>query len=137
MTRDEIFHLLPYFVSLALSISVLAYTWSRRNTQGALAFAWYGLGQVLSVAGFILELLSRDINDKIFWDGFQWFAGFLIVISLPVFAIQYTRYNVSNSRLLFRLSLIVPVLFSICLLSDQAFLKIVKILKPCGRQCFL
>ena len=71
MTRDEVLYLLPYFVSLAISISVLAYTWSRRNAQGALAFAWYGLGQVLWIAGFILELLSGDINNKIFWDGFQ------------------------------------------------------------------
>ena len=121
MTRDEVLYLLPYFVSLAISISVLAYTWSRRNAQGALAFAWYGLGQVLWIAGFILELLSGDINNKIFWDGFQWFASFLIVISLPVFAIQYIEYKISNLHLLFRLSLIVPILFSLCLLSDQTY----------------
>ena len=121
MTRDEVLYLFPYFASLAISISVLAYTWSRRNAQGALAFAWSGLGQVLWIAGFILELVSRDINDKIFWDGFQWFAAFPIVISLPIFAIQYTEYKIQNSRLLFRLSLIVPILFSLCLLSDQTY----------------
>ena len=121
MTRDEVLYLIPYFASLAISIIVLAYTWSRRNAQGALAFAWYGLGQVLWIAGFIFELLSRDINNKIFWDGFQWFAGFLFVIALPVFAIQYTEYKIPNSRLLFRLSFIVPILFLVCLLSDQTY----------------
>lgn len=121
MTRDEFIFLFPYFGSLAISFSVLAYTWSRRNAQGALAFAWYGLGQVLWISGFILEMISRDINSKIFWDGFQWFAGFLIIISLPVFAVEYTGHKLPHANLLFRLSLIVPGLFALCLLSDQSF----------------
>ncbi|MCE9647827.1 MAG: HD domain-containing protein [Chloroflexi bacterium] len=120
MTRDEFIYLFPYFGSLAISFSVLAYTWSRRNAQGALAFAWYGLGQVLWISGFILEMVSRDIHSKIFWDGFQWFAGFLIIVSLPVFAVEYTGYKLPRANLLFRLSLIVPGLFAICLLSDQS-----------------
>ncbi len=119
MIRDEILYLIPYLTSLAISIGVLFYTWSRRSAQGALAFTWYGLGQVLWITGFIFELLSRDINSKIFWDGFQWFAGFLTVIAIPIFAIQYTEYKISKPRLFFWLSLIVPFLFTLCLVSDQ------------------
>jgi putative nucleotidyltransferase with HDIG domain/PAS domain S-box-containing protein len=118
MRLDNLPYLFPYFAALFISVCVLAYTWSRRSAQGAFAFVWYELGQVLWIAGFILELVSKDINVKIFWDGFQWFAGFLIVLSLPVFTIQYTEYKLPNSALLFRLSFIVPILFSICLLSD-------------------
>ncbi len=121
MTRDEVLYLIPYFASLIISIGVFIYTWSRRNAQGALAFAWYGLGQVLWIAGFIFELVSKDINNKIFWDGFQWFAGFLIITALPVFAIQYTEYNILNPYIFFRLSFIVPILFSLCLFSDPAY----------------
>jgi putative nucleotidyltransferase with HDIG domain/PAS domain S-box-containing protein len=121
MTRDEFLYLFPYFASLGISVSVFVYTWTRRNAQGALAFVWYELGQVLWIAGFILELISRDIHVKIFWDGFQWFAGILSLIALPVFAVQYTDYKIQNPRLLFRLSLIVPVLFSICLLTDPTY----------------
>lgn len=121
MTREEVLYIFPYFASLAISISVLAYTLSRRNAQGAMAFAWYAFGQVLWITGFILELLSKSIDNKIFWDGFQWFASFLIVISLPVFIIQFTEFHIRNSRLLFRLSLIVPVIFSLCLITDQVY----------------
>jgi PAS domain S-box-containing protein/putative nucleotidyltransferase with HDIG domain len=121
MTRDEILYLIPYFASLAISIGVLFYTWSRRRAQGALAFAWYGAGQVLLLTGFILELISKDIGSKIFWDGFQWFAGFIILVILPIFAIQYSEYILPKPRLFFQLSLIVPILFSLCLFSDQFF----------------
>ncbi len=119
MTREEVLYLIPYFISLAISISVPVYAWSRRQAQGAIAFTWYGIGQALWIAGFILELAARDITGKIFWDGVQWIAGFVILIALPVFIVQYSEYKLSNPNLLFRLSFIVPVLFSLCLLLDQ------------------
>ena len=71
MTLDEAIFLIPYIVSLFLSVGVLAYTWNRRHAQGAIAFTWYALGQTLWITGFIFELISADITDKIFWDGFQ------------------------------------------------------------------
>ena len=121
MTHNEIIYLIPYFSALVISMGILVYTWSRRFAQGALAFAWYGLGQTFWIAGYIFELVSRDINYKIFWDGFQWFAGILSIIALPIFAIQYSGYKVKNLRLIFWLSLIVPAIFSVCILSDPIF----------------
>src|SRR3990172_7613773 len=121
MNRDEVLYLIPYFVSLALAIGVLVYTWSRRSAQGASAFAWYAAGQVLWIAGFILEMISGDMGGKIFWDGFQWFAGLIGVIALPVFVVQYTEHKLKNPRRLFWSSLVIPALFSLCLLTDQYF----------------
>ncbi|HMU93296.1 MAG TPA: histidine kinase N-terminal 7TM domain-containing protein [Anaerolineales bacterium] len=119
MTRSEIPHLIPYLVSLAVSIAVFVYTWSRRKARGAFAFSFYGLGQSLWLTGFICELTSSDISTKIFWDSFQWFAGFFILISLPIFLVQYTEYKLNYPRLLFGLSFIVPILFSSVLFLDQ------------------
>jgi PAS domain S-box-containing protein/putative nucleotidyltransferase with HDIG domain len=121
MTRDQILYLIPYTASLTISIGVLIYTWSRRSARGAFAFAWYQLGQSLWVGAFIFELLSSDINNKIFWDGFQWLASFFMVIALPVFSVQYTEHTIRRSRALFALSLVVPVLFTITLFLDSTF----------------
>ena len=121
MTRAEMLYLLPYFVSLAISISVLAYLWSRRYAPGAIAFTWYVLGQTLWIAGFIFELISVDIASKIFWDGFQWFAGFFALVALPVFTVQYTEYKLQSPRILFRLLFVVPVLFLLFLFLDPIF----------------
>jgi PAS domain S-box-containing protein len=119
MTRAEILYLIPYFVSLILSIGVFGYTWSKRSAQGAAAFAWYAFGQVLWITGFILELISPDLASKIFWDGFQWLAGMVGVIALPVFAVQYAEHKLKDPTRLFWSSFIIPLLFTFCLLSDQ------------------
>jgi len=119
MSRAEILYLIPYFLSLALSIGVLVYTWTRRSAQGAVAFAWYVLGQVLWIAGFIFELISADLAGKIFWDAFQWFAGFLVVVALPVFMVEYTEYKLERAKLFFWLSLIFPFILALLILVDK------------------
>jgi PAS domain S-box-containing protein len=119
MSRAEVIYLVPYFVSLALSIGVLVFTWTRRTAQGALAFAWYVLGQVLWIAGFIFELVSADLAGKIFWDEFQWFAAFVVVVALPVFMVEYTEYKLERSHIFFWLSLIFPSLIGVLLLLDK------------------
>ncbi len=119
MTRAEIFYLLPYLGSLALSLGVLFYAWQRRQSKGVNAYVWYVAGQTLWVFGFILELLSMEMTGKIFWDGFQWLAGLFVVIAFPVFAVQYSEHPVRNPHRLFRLSFIVPVVFTILLLTDN------------------
>ena len=118
MTRSEIFYLLPYFVSLILSLGILYYTWERRSAKGVTAFTWYVAGQTLWILGFIIELLSPDLFGKMFWDGFQWLAGLFLVVAFPVFTVQYTEYKSKNPRRLFILSLIVPVIFTVVLMTD-------------------
>ncbi|MBM3126437.1 MAG: HD domain-containing protein [Chloroflexi bacterium] len=119
MSRVEVIYLIPYFVSLLLALSVFVYTWSRRSAQGAAAFAWHTAGQSLWIAGFILELISIHLSEKMFWDGFQWVAGSVSLIAMPVFAVQYTEQRLKNPRTIFLLSFVVPVCFTVTLLFDH------------------
>ncbi len=121
MTSAEILYLIPYLVSLAVSTNVLAYAWSKRDAPSATAFAWHLLGQALWSGGFIFEMISANLNEKIFWDGFQWFAGFLSLIALPVFIVQYAEYKFQHPKTIFQLSFIVPALFALSLFLDQQF----------------
>jgi putative nucleotidyltransferase with HDIG domain/PAS domain S-box-containing protein len=119
MTRSELFYLLPYFVSLALSLGILYYTWERRSAKGVTAFTWYAAGQTLWIFGFIVELLTPDLAGKMFWDGFQRLAGIVIVVAFPIFTVQYTEYKFKNPRRAFILSLVVPAIFVIALMTDS------------------
>ena len=118
MTRAEVFYLLPYFVSLALSLGILYYTWERRAAKGVTAFTWYTAGQTLWIFGFILELLTSDLFGKMLWDGVQWLAGLIIVIAFPIFTVQYTEYKFKKPQRMFVLSLIIPVIFAALLTTD-------------------
>jgi hypothetical protein len=118
MTRAEVFYLLPYFASLALSLGILYYTWERRAAKGVTAFTWYTAGQTLWIFGFILELLTSDLFGKILWDGVQWLAGLISVIAFPIFTVQYTEYKFKKPQRMFVLSLIIPVIFAALLTTD-------------------
>lgn len=116
---DKFLFLLPYIFSFAISLGVLGVTWRFRNVHGAKAYAWYVAGQGLWVLGYILELVSIGLKGKIFWDQFQWVAGLFITIAFPVFAIQYTETEVRRPSLLFSLSLVVPLLLSAIVITDN------------------
>lgn len=119
MNTVEILHLLPYLASLGLSLVALLYAWSRHGTQGTQAFIWYAGGQSLWIFAFILEVLPWSLQGKIFWHDVQWLGELISVVAFPVFAAQYSEYHLRNSRLLFQLSLIVPILFVLLLVTDN------------------
>ena len=116
---EKFLFLLPYFLSLMISLGVLIYAWRHHHVRGASAYAWYVAGQSLWIFGYILELVNPGLEGKIFWDQFQWFAGIFILVSFPVFAIQYTETKIRRPRLFFSLSLALPVSLLVALLTDN------------------
>ncbi|MFN8433587.1 MAG: histidine kinase N-terminal 7TM domain-containing protein [Anaerolineales bacterium] len=118
MTSSEIAHIVPYLVSLLISILILGYTWTKRHAQGALGFELYMAGQTLWITGFILEMTSQDLRDKLFWDQAQWLCTTLILVAIPIFAIQFTEHRIYFPRRYFVLSLIVPAIFSLLLATN-------------------
>ncbi len=119
MSAIEILYLLPYLASLGLSLVALLYAWSRHGAQGTGAFIWYAGGQSLWIFGFIMEVLPWGLQGKIFWHGIQWLGELLSIVAFPVFAAQYSEYRLRNARLLFRLSLVIPILFALLLVTDN------------------
>ncbi len=119
MTRIEILYLLPYLGSLTITAGVMLYTWRHRRAPGAVAFTGYAFGQLVWILAFIFELLSPDLGSKLLWDRVQWLALLIIVIVLPVFVAQYTEQRYRNPGTLIWISLIVPVLFAILLLTNN------------------
>ncbi len=119
MPRDQFVYLLPYFVSLALSLGVLVYALPKRGAQGISAFLGYVIGQTLWIFAFILELVTSNLASKLFWEGTQWMAGAVSLVALPVFAVQYTNFNLEPRKRYFHLSLVVPIGLLVLLLVDQ------------------
>ena len=111
MTRAQLLYLLANFLSLGLSLGVAIYAYGRRRVQGTRAYVWYAVGQTLWILGFILGTINPSLDGKIAWESFQWIAGQLILVSFPVFAVEYTNYKLRHPGLMFGLSLIVPAVF--------------------------
>ncbi|HNF94637.1 MAG TPA: histidine kinase N-terminal 7TM domain-containing protein [Anaerolineales bacterium] len=119
MTSSELAHIIPYLASFLISIFISGYAWTKRQAQGALGFELYMVGQTVWIAGFILEMISKELGDKIFWDQVQWFCSTLIFVAIPIFAIQFTEHRIYFPRRYFFLSLIVPMGFSFLLATNS------------------
>jgi PAS domain S-box-containing protein/putative nucleotidyltransferase with HDIG domain len=118
MTRIEIIYLTPYFTSLLLTATILFLTWKKRHAQSAAVFGIYVLAQTLWIAGFIFELVSPQLEEKIFWDGFQWLCRMAILVALPAFLVQFSEHPLRNQRQWLLLSLIAPLSFTLLLTTD-------------------
>lgn len=119
MPSTELIYLFPYLASLGLSVGVLVYAWMHRRAKGVYAYSFYVAGQSLWIFGFILELISPSLAGKLFWDGFQWLAGLLSLVAMPVFAVQYSDQKIRNSRRAFLSSLVIPIIFTLLLITDS------------------
>lgn len=116
---DRILFLLPYNLAAAISLGVLIYTWQHRHIRGAGSYVWYVAGQTLWIVGYIFELTSPELDEKIFWDQFQWVTGLTSIIAFPVFAIQFSESKLRFPRLFFGLSLVFPLSFLVILATDS------------------
>ena len=118
MSGAQLMYLVPYFLSFAFSVWIAHYAWRHRHMQGARAYGWLILTQTVMTFGFILELLSPHLGDKLFWDKFQWIATALASIAVVYFAIQYTEFKIPSSILFWSLVASVPILFILGVLTD-------------------
>ncbi|MFZ5858774.1 MAG: HD domain-containing phosphohydrolase [Chloroflexota bacterium] len=118
MTRVEFLYLLPYLLSLALSAGVATYTWRHRRIQGAGAYAILSSAQTLAVFGFILELISPDLNGKLIWDKFQWITFAVEAVAIPIFVVQYTKYPFPRARIGWVLIALLPVSMMVMVMAD-------------------
>ncbi|MCJ7431987.1 MAG: PAS domain S-box protein [Anaerolineales bacterium] len=81
--------LLPYLLSLAITLSLAVFTFRRRSVLGAQAFFIVIFVEMLETVGFILELGEPTLNGKMFWDNVQWFTTFLFPVATLYFIISY------------------------------------------------
>ncbi|MCI0554717.1 MAG: HD domain-containing protein [Anaerolineae bacterium] len=120
MNREEVLYLAPYLISLILSFGIFLYAWRHRHVRGAKIYAIYLAGQTASILGFIFELISPNLEIKILWDKFQWFAGtFIGIVSFLIFSIQFSEHKLRHPRIFRGFWLAFPLIFTGLLLTDN------------------
>jgi len=120
MSREEILYLLPYLFSLALSLGIFIYAWLRREVRGARLYTWFVAGQLLSIFGFIIELITPSLEIKVMWDKSQWFAQTLYILAYLIFAVQITEHRLQYPKITWAVLLAIPLIFNFLVLTDGA-----------------
>lgn len=119
MSQDTIVHLIPYAGSLGISLGLLLYIWTWRNSRGAVAFIWYLAGQALYIGGNILELISTNLDWKLFWESFQWLSSVIPLVFFSIFVLEYTEYKFFDRKHLSGWLLILPLIFCALVLTEN------------------
>ena len=117
MSQESLPYLLPYILSVAISLSVAIYAWLRRTVRGAFPYGWFAFGQALWTFGYILELSSLGLEAKHFWDDFQWLGALISIAAFPVAILEYADIKTVKPRQLWGLCAIVPSIFLVFLLT--------------------
>ena len=69
--------------------------------------------------GYVLELLSKSLDAKVFWDNTQFIGTFFSPLAFLLFCFEYTRANVTKIHRIMEYLLIVPILSLILILTDD------------------
>lgn len=120
MSREPFIYLAPYIFSLFLLVGIFVYALRHGFIRGARPFAWLMLGQILTILGFLLELLSSGLETKILWDTFQWLtAAGLVILPLLIFSYRFSEHTSRSRSLMLVVVLSLLALFATLLLTDR------------------
>jgi len=120
MNWDTLPYFIPYLLSLTISTLVGAFTWRRRDVNGAQAYAWVAWGQALWTLGYIFELGNTGIRGKIFWDDIQFIAGEVWFFAFLAFCVQYTGLKLSRPKLIWGILAVIPLAFVLFIFTESA-----------------
>ncbi len=112
--------LFPYLLSVFTSVGVGVYAWQHRKVAGAVPFAVRSLAQASATVGYIFELLSPDLQTKIFWDSLQFPGFFVAPLALLAFAFGYTGRKPRHPQRFWMLLTIPLLLYMLLVLTDDS-----------------
>ena len=112
-------YLLPFIISTGISLGVGAYCWRRHAETGAMMYALVAFSQASWTFGYIFELLSSDLRNKIFWDNFQFVGGVGWLVAFVAFTLDYTGRRVSRPVLIYGLLFIPGIVIVFLAFTDH------------------
>ena len=119
MNWQHLSYLVPFFISLAITIGIGLYTWRHRAVSGAAAWTVVAFSQALWILGYIFELVSPDLAGKVFWDNVQFFGMFVVPTALLAFALDYTGRKLPRSKEVWAALTVVPILLMLLIFTDD------------------
>jgi PAS domain S-box-containing protein len=111
MKPDQIPYLIPYAVSVMMSLGIAWYAWRHRNMSGALMYSCVTTARALTTIAYILEISSDVLAVKVFWDDVQWATLSAVALSLVLFALYFAERPPAHPYRLGALLSVFPVLF--------------------------
>lgn len=105
--------LLPFYLSVAISIAIAVYALSRRHVPGAWQYGVVALGHALTTVAYGGELVTENLSSKFFLDSVQWFTWSLSGVGFVMFAAAYAGHNIQRAWRVWWLLFALPLAFQV------------------------
>jgi PAS domain S-box-containing protein len=87
------FYLLPFVFGSLLSLSLAMYAFGRPQAEGAREFMLFEASQALYLLLFMLEVISPDVAQRVWWDSVQWLVAYAISIAMLAYGLRYAHID--------------------------------------------
>ena len=111
-------YLIPYFISMGITLGVAVYVWRRRTILGAKPLAFRALSGTLRMFFYILVLITPTLEGKLFWDVFHVIWTVVTPIASLLFALEFTDHKFSQSIQKRILIILIPFVFTLFIITD-------------------
>lgn len=91
MLSSTVLTLVPYILSLIISLWLGLLAARRRSVPGAFQFAWVAFSEVIWTLGYIGQLISPDLAGKLLWNNLQFLGAVGTPLAALGFALEYDR----------------------------------------------
>lgn len=120
MNLQTLPYLVPYLVSMGVTFGVGVFIWrQRRNVPGAAAYALASIFSGLWILGYIFEIITPNLDGKIFWDNFQYIGTMFLPTATLIFGLVFVRRNEKGMWRLWRRYSVVPLIVIILAFTDS------------------
>lgn len=91
--------LVPYVISVAVTIWLGTISWRRRSIPGAQLFAYLSFAEAIWTFGYIFQLLSSSQEALIFWNNVQFIGAILAPLFYLGFALEFDQPFARSKRI--------------------------------------
>ena len=114
MTPTQFIFLIPYLVSIGLSIWIGVLAWQRRRIRSALPLAGLAAAESLWTLAYVFQLLSSGLPTMLFWNNVQFLGAVSVPFFYLVFSIQYSYRSILFRK--FQWKYLVPISVGVLLI---------------------
>lgn len=119
MDWNLIVYFLPYVISLLVPLGVGIYSFRHRSVNGALQYGWIALNRFVGNLAFVLEMMNKTLNGKIFWHSVSLMSLAVIAVLFAAFVFAYTDHKLKNPRFTWGVLLFIPIIYLLLLFTNS------------------
>lgn len=113
-------YLLPLFVAAVTSLALAVYAWRRRTIPGATAFSGLMLAVAVWSVGYVMEIISPNLSQKIFWAKLEYLGIVSVPLAWVAFALAYTSREHWLTRRNLALLALIPAITLLLVWTNEA-----------------